>query len=181
MISRTSATNLLGVLGICAASCCSAGCAAMCNCATGSPEQWKMPIETLLTDEDLGSLHRIQGTYKDGYELHGRITVCLPQDDTCDPRNALNMTDYCVAYDPDNCAEKVEAATRAQGEFARAFPSFGFVDVVVEYVSPKAKDGWCYLGVVKIVKLLQAYPIGQLKDPRKGDNSPQPLGKPPRD
>src|SRR5579864_943531 len=89
MISRTSVTSLLGVLGICAVTCCSAGCVATCNCATGNREQLKMPVETLLADADVGSLHRIQGTYKEGFELQGRITVCLPQDDTCDARNAL--------------------------------------------------------------------------------------------
>jgi hypothetical protein len=160
MILRTAENRLGCLFASCLLAMSLSACSLGAGCRGGRRELWRMPIETLFDQapDPVGSVHRIQGTYKEAYELAGRITVCLPGDDLCDARSSVNMTDYCVAFDSKGCVDELAQATKARGSFAHSFPSFGFVDVVVEYVSHEPQGG-CSLGVIKVLNILQASPV----------------------
>jgi hypothetical protein len=118
-----------------------------------------LPIETWIVAGDTQELHRIQGIYSADFEL-SKLTVNY-QGDIHDLPASSSPFDYCVGFLNRTCYERVTRDTKAVGSFAGRIGNFGFLDVVVEFEGEAPNELLCTMGVITIVRVIQAGSIGE--------------------
>jgi hypothetical protein len=160
MISRTKRTSTFSMLVLLALEMIISGCVANI-CSDRSAVLLSMPVEDDISTSRVGSIHRLQGVYRSGFELGSLLaTRCPPQyKSLCDIRGLGNPTDYCVYFDRDQCFCDLERGTKAIGESAATFTNFGFVDLVVRYDGTPPSLVPCVLGSITVLHVIQANPI----------------------
>ena len=143
-----SLIGLAGWIGLMALS----GCASLGSCHISADQLDQRQITYGLFEPE-GSIFRIQGIYRGGFEIS---KLAIAYDGPLDDLESYYFEDFCVNVSQ-ACWKSLDRATRAQGRFRDSFDNFGLVDAIVLYDGPNQSD--CPFGSVTITNLVSARSI----------------------
>jgi hypothetical protein len=125
------------------------GCSLMSDCTARSGATLRMPVEATWS-EGVGSIHRVKGYYRVGFELSPRLAVLY--DGPLEYLNSPVPTDYCVEVLTEKCGEQLARATRlGSGHW-----NFGLVDVIARYDGKPGSSDECSFGRLTILQIIHA-------------------------
>ncbi len=143
-----SLIGLAGWIGLTALS----GCASLGSCHISADQLDQRQITYGLFEPE-GSIFRIQGIYRGGFEIS---KLAIAYDGSLDDLESYYLKDFCVNVSQ-ACWKSLDRATRTQGRFRDSFDNFGLVDAIVRYDGPNPGD--CPFGSVTITNLVSARSI----------------------